>query len=191
VQQKPDALSVMSPILEEILQALKQRGQARYGEEVTVLQHSLQSAWFAEQDSAPPELVVAALLHDYGHLLHESGEDAADQGVDTRHEELGANFLSQHFPNAVTGPIRFHVAAKRYLCATETEYLQQLSVASLQSLMLQGGPFTGVEAKRFRMNPYFESSLCLRHYDEQAKDPELSVPDLEHYLPLMEQCLVG
>ncbi len=177
----------MSAAVAEILKTLKTEGQARYGEDVTVLQHSLQCAFFAEQDGASEALILAALLHDYGHLIHGMGEDAADRGVDTVHEEIGANYLSRFFPKEVTGPIRFHVLAKRYLCAQEPGYLNALSEASVQSLQLQGGPLTVAEAKRFQMNPHFENALKLRHYDELGKDPEQTVPDLDHYQGLLEQ----
>ncbi len=91
-------------------------GEAYFGEPVTVLEHSLQAAWFVSRKGGDRELVAAALLHDLGHLLHSEGEDAAARGLDTQHEELAAKVLSGHVPEAVLDPIRMHVAAKRYLC---------------------------------------------------------------------------
>ena len=63
---------------------------------------------------ASDELVVAALVHDIGHLIHKLPEDAADHGIDTRHEQLGRAWLAKHCSPAVTEPVRLHVAAKRY-----------------------------------------------------------------------------
>ncbi|MCY7305685.1 MAG: HD domain-containing protein [Rhodoferax sp.] len=44
-------------------------GAARYGaEKVTQLQHALQCAQLAEKSGADPALLLAALLHDLGHM---------------------------------------------------------------------------------------------------------------------------
>ena len=59
-------------------------GEAYFGEPVTVLEHSLQAAWFAARRGADQQVIAAALLHDVGHLLHDRGEDAADRGYVTR-----------------------------------------------------------------------------------------------------------
>jgi [1-hydroxy-2-(trimethylamino)ethyl]phosphonate dioxygenase len=113
-------------------------------------------------------------------------EDPAEHGVDTLHEDVGARFLDEHFPTAVTEPIRLHVASKRYLCAVDLQYLEELSPASLLSLELRGGPFTGDEVAEFRRGPHFQAAVQLRHYDDVAKVPGLATPDLEHYRPVLE-----
>ena len=95
-------------------------------------EHSLQAAWLAEQDGQAPPLIVAALLHDIGHLLHDLPEDIADQGIDSQHESLASAWLSQYFSPAVSEPVRLHVAAKRFLCASEAGYLTALSPASVR-----------------------------------------------------------
>src|SRR5205085_3246452 len=69
-------------------------GDVYFGEAVTQQEHALQAACLAEWEGAADSLVVAALLHDIGHLLHTEGEDAADRGVDSRHEVLGEEWLS-------------------------------------------------------------------------------------------------
>jgi phosphonate degradation associated HDIG domain protein len=159
-------------------------GEAYFGEPVTVLEHSLQAAWFVSQKSGESALVVAALLHDLGHLLHGEGEDAAAHGLDTRHEELAAEVLAGHVPAAVIDPIRMHVAAKRFLCFAEPYYLAALSPASVQSLALQGGPMSAAEAEVFVAMPHADQSIALRHADDAAKMPGLAVPELESYRPL-------
>jgi phosphonate degradation associated HDIG domain protein len=159
-------------------------GNAYVGEPVSQKEHALQSAHLAERAGASDSLVVAALLHDIGHLLVEdedAGEAAAASGVDTRHEVLGQAWLSTYFPSAVTEPVYLHVAAKRYLCAKSDAYLNQLSPASVRSLQLQGGPMTTAEIAAFEANPYFKDAVQLRHYDDTAKIPGLAVPDVAHY----------
>jgi predicted HD phosphohydrolase len=152
-------------------------------------EHMLQTAFFAEQNGAKPTLIAAAVLHDYGHLIHGLDEDIADHGVDGQHEEIGAEHLAQFFVPAVTEPARLHVAAKRYLCAVDPAYYASLSEASVQSLALQGGPFTPEEALAFERHPFFQDAIELRRYDEMGKEPEMQTPGLEHYRPYLEASL--
>jgi phosphonate degradation associated HDIG domain protein len=161
-------------------------GEAYFGEPVTVLEHSLQAAWFVQRKGSDPSLVAAALLHDLGHLLHAEGEDAAEHGLDTRHEELGAEALGDRLPHAVLDPIRLHVAAKRYLCFAEPNYLARLSPASVQSLALQGGPMSADEADEFLALPHAREAVALRHADDAAKVRGLKTPALDAYRALVE-----
>lgn len=172
--------------VDALLALLKSGGGAAYfGEPVTVLEHSLQSAWFIQRKNGPDTLIAAALLHDVGHLLHGEGEDAAERGLDTQHEELAAALLEGHLPSAVLDPIRLHVAAKRYLCQANPHYLAALSPASVASLALQGGPMTAAEAEAFLALPHAQEALVLRHADDAAKVPGLAVPELAAYRPLL------
>ena len=127
-------------IVQTIMNLFDRRGATAYhGESVSQAEHALQAAYLAEQSQAPDALVVAALLHDVGHLLDGQDEDLAGRGFDGRHEEAGCAWLATNFGPEVTEPIRLHVAAKRYLCAVSSSYLDGLSPASRLSLSLQGG----------------------------------------------------
>jgi [1-hydroxy-2-(trimethylamino)ethyl]phosphonate dioxygenase len=175
-------------VVEEILQIFESRGDdAYFGEPVSQKEHALQTAHRAEQGGAPPALVVAALLHDIGHLVHGLSEDIADRGLNGRHEEAGEAWLTRHFPPEVTEPVKLHVAAKRYLCRVDPEYLAHLSPASVQSLALQGGPFSDAEVHEFEDHRYFREAIRLRRWDDLAKIPGLEVPGLEHYRSKVEQ----
>lgn len=180
------------PRLAEIATMLEHRADAQYGlAAVTQKQHALQAAALAERDGLPDTMVAAALLHDVGHLVHEFGEDFTDQGIDDRHEELGHAWLARNFGPAVTEPVRLHVAAKRFLCATEPDYFAKLSPDSVATLALQGGPMSDEEVAAFRANPHFEDAVRLRRYDEQAKVANLPTPPVAHFLPAVARCLVG
>ena len=161
-------------------------GESYFGEPVTVLEHCLQAAFFARQANRSDALIVAALLHDIGHLLHLESEDVAEHGVDTRHEELADRMLTAHLPAAVTEPIRLHVAAKRYLCFADADYLNALSPSSVLSLNLQGGLMSLEEAEAFLSLPFAQDAIALRCWDDEAKVPELKVPGIRSYLPLIE-----
>jgi len=178
--------AIMFETPEELFELMAaQGGESYFGEPVTVLEHCLQAAFYAQQAASSKELVVAALLHDIGHLLHQEGEDVADKGHDTRHEELGEALLARHLSAAVTEPIRMHVAAKRYLCYAEPAYLGELSSSSLLSLKLQGGPMSEAEAAAFLAQPWAHEAVALRRWDDEAKTPDFDVPALETYLPLV------
>jgi len=177
----------MRPIT-EILTLFQERGDGAYfGEPVTQTEHALQTAWRAKQEGAAPELIVAALLHDVGHLLHQRGENVADQGIDARHEIIGAKWLARFYGPEVTEPVRLHVAAKRYLCGVNAVYAAQLSPASQQSLLLQGGPLSPGEADVFAREPHSEAAVLLRRCDDAAKIRGLQVSPLEDYRALLEQ----
>jgi len=170
--------------VESIIQAFEKGGAEMYlGEEVTQLQHALQAAHMAEREGAEEALIAAALLHDFGHLI--AGDESANPAFDFRHEELGARWLSGHFPEAVWMPVQLHVAAKRYLCATNPSYLGRLSAASLHSLALQGGPMSGEEVRDFEASPFCRTAVRLRLWDDEAKNPAFAATNLERYRELL------
>lgn len=177
-------------VIENVLQLFRDHGNSLYGgEQVTQLEHALQAAHMARRARSKSSLVVAALLHDIGHLLHDLPEDAPEQGIEDRHEELAAEWLAARFHQDVVQPARLHVAAKRYLFTVEPEYRQRLSPPSLLSLRLQGGPMTSVEVEQFQAQPHFADAVLLRRWDEAAKIPNLTVPPIEDYLNDLELAL--
>jgi gamma-butyrobetaine dioxygenase len=148
------------------------------GEPVPIGEHMLQSGALAEAAGAEEALVAAALLHDIGHLLGETEDD--------RHGEVGARWLSQWFGDAVTEPVRLHVAAKRYLCGTNAEYFGLLSAESVRTLSLQGGPMTAAEVAAFEALPHAGDAVAVRRWDDQAKDPAVTPPRFAHFAPLLD-----
>lgn len=176
------ALKDVRAVLDRIEELFERRGNSLYGgEAVTQTEHALQAAMAAEQEGAGSTMIAAALLHDLGHLLHNLPETAAEQGIDDRHEDLACRWLVRYFGPELTEPIRLHVAAKRYLCATDPEYMAKLSDASKLSLHLQGGPFRPEEAEEFERGSHFESAVRLRRWDDIAKVRGLSTPDIQYF----------
>ena len=180
----------MTDILAEIRRLLEHKASGRYG--LTLInqqQHALQAACLAEREGKGDALIVAALLHDVGHMVHDLGENPADAGIDDRHEELGNTWLQAHFGPEVTEPVRLHVAAKRYLCAVEADYFAKLSPDSVKSLALQGGPMSAEEVAAFEALPQHQEAVQLRRYDEQAKVKGLETPPVAHFMPVVARCL--
>jgi phosphonate degradation associated HDIG domain protein len=179
------------PRLDRIASLLTLKADGMYGlSAINQRQHALQAAWLAEKMGCSDSLVVASLLHDIGHMVHDLGDDPAERGVDDEHEQLGYDFLRTWFGPAVTEPVRLHVAAKRYLCATETDYFSKLSRDSVVSLALQGGPMSPEEVAAFDAIPEAPDAVQLRRFDEQAKVRGLQTPPVEHFLPYVERCLL-
>ena len=176
----------------EILALYESRGtQAYFGERVSMAEHGLQAAHFATAEGAPPALVVAALLHDIGHLLEDRPDAIEEWTLDARHEELGARWLAQRFDAAVCEPVRLHVAAKRYLCATDPGYFARLSSASVHTLKLQGGAMSSSELARFETQPFWREALRVRRWDDQGKVAGLKTLALSDYAPLIERVAAG
>ena len=130
----------------------------RLGEPVPIGEHMLQAGALAEAAGAEDPLVAAALLHDVGHL----------------------------FGAAVTEPVRLHVPAKRYLCAVGSDYFGLLSVESVRTLSLQGGPMAAADVTAFESLPHARDAVAVRRWDDQAKDPAVSPPRFAHFAPLLE-----
>ena len=179
--QRPDQ------IIDFILNLFAQSGAREYmGEAVTMSQHMEQSAACAVADGAPDSLVIAALLHDIGHFVGEHPIEALENGIDNIHEEVGANYLEPIFPTSITEPIRLHVAAKRYLCATDKNYFDQLSDASVNSLEVQGGPMNPAEITQFETSPYHQQAVKLRLYDDNGKVAGLEIKPVTEYRATLE-----
>lgn len=178
------------PSVANIIRVYKEKGHRHYGENVTELEHALQSAEFARRAGEPDFMVLACLLHDYGHLLHDLGEQIADRGIDARHEELGAKLLGELFPQEIVEPMRLHVAAKRYLCWKVPQYLNGLSPASQRSLELQGGIMTDEEGAAFEANPYYDLALRVRRYDDLGKVEGMETPDMDAHRDLITRFFI-
>ncbi len=183
---RKSADAVVAPFIE--------MGHLHLGEEISQLQHALQCAWFAQQDNAPSHIVVAALLHDIGHLIQyqQWGCQLEERGKNSYHEKIGATFLAQYFDDDIVKPVRLHVAAKRYQVSTCPEYQRGLSVASWHSLQLQGGLMDESTCRAFESSPWFSDALLLRQYDELGKqstmtDERFNRIDLNRFYELLVQ----
>ena len=175
----------MALSLDDIQQLFDRHGSIAYsGEPVTQLQHALQSASLAEEAGASRELIVAALLHDLGHLLNLQGETPSERGIDDLHQYYALPFLRPLFSDAVLEPIRLHVDAKRCLCAIDASYHARLSADSVRSLQLQGGVFDDEAAQAFLAKPYANDAIALRRWDDEAKDAHRVTPGLPHFMAM-------
>lgn len=177
--------------VDRIIDGFERHGASHYGEDVSQLQHALQCAQLARDHGCSDALIVAALLHDIGRILAPDGNESELDGTDAEHEQVGADALSAAYPPEVTEPIRLHVAAKRYLCATDPAYMDRLSAASKLSLAVQGGPLPANEAAAFERQPFFADAVLLRRFDDWGKRVDRPVAELDSYAELLASLCVG
>ena len=175
-------------IVDFIADIFARRGAEEYlGEPVTIAEHMLQGATLAERAGHGEDTIVAALLHDIGHFTSEFGSFQMDDTEDRFHEEAGARVLERFFPQLVTDCVRYHVAAKRYLCATEPSYFARLSAASVHSLNLQGGPMDADEIAAFERNPNLAEIIKVRYLDDAGKRTDMETPDFGYFAPMVQR----
>lgn len=175
--------------VDEVVDLYSRWGNDNYDEDITQLSHAVQCASLAKASGASDELVVAALLHDIGHLidLDTSGAHEGSLDTDLKHEAVGAQALAKLFSAAVTAPVALHVEAKRWRCAAEPAYRDALSPASTASLLLQGGPMNPDERARFEAHPQFSAATRLRSWDDTGKSDDTVDPPFERFVPLLHR----
>lgn len=174
-------------VIDHIFSLYAARGSAAYfGEAVSMTEHGLQAAHFAELEGAGEVIIAAALLHDIGHLIATIPDDIAEWTRDARHEATGARWLGKWFGAEVAEPVRLHVRAKRYLCAVDPTYFAQLSPASVLTLKLQGGPMAADEVAGFEAEPGYREAVVVRRCDDRGKIAGLATRRLEDYRELLQ-----
>ncbi|WP_203142688.1 phosphonate degradation HD-domain oxygenase [Marinobacter mangrovi] len=167
-------------------------GARDYGEHCTQYEHMAQCGWWADQRGCKEPLVLAAFLHDIGHLI------AEDQALPERdrwgyrfHDSLGADWLeARGLPATVTNPIRLHVQAKRYLVATRPGYADGLSAASRVTLAQQGGPYDAAACRQFEAHPGSADAVVLRELDELGKSDDFELPPITVWLERLRRFVV-
>lgn len=144
------------------------------------LDHALQSAARAVDDGADDELVLAAALHD---LAHSPLCDSPNRHC---HDVAAREWLTPRYGARVGWLAGAHVAAKRYLAATDPGYSATLSTTSVLSLRAQGGAVVDDE---MICHPWWSDALRLRYYDDAAKVPGASGATIVEVLSVARRVL--
>jgi phosphonate degradation associated HDIG domain protein len=171
-------------IADEILDLYGNYGGEEYsGEKVTQLEHMVQAAQLARAQGYDDEIVLAAFLHDVGHIAEKAaGENEMDGFGIKDHEAIGARFLAERgFSERISKLVGSHVAAKRFLTRRDPAYYDQLSEASKRTLEFQGGRMSEEEADLFQKDPLFREIIQMRRWDEAAKIEHQPLPGLNPF----------
>jgi predicted HD phosphohydrolase len=148
--------------------------------EIDGLFHALQCATnLSASHPDDPDLIVAGLVHDVADIAfpHEHADHAA----------RGAALVGPLLGARVARLVGAHVAAKRYLVATDPGYRARLSPRSIETLQLQGDALDPAEIAALASDPDLDAILALRRADEAAKDPTARPAALAAWRPLLQQ----
>jgi predicted HD phosphohydrolase len=151
-----------------------------------ILDHSLQCA--ARLRTSHPgdvELQVAGLVHDLGWLDEHGG--AWTLRLDAAHDVEGRALVAGLLGERVAALVGGHVAAKRYLLATDPDYAGLLSARSEETLGFQGGVMTSAEVTEFERRPDRADLVTLRRADDAAKVRGATVDRLDSWRAAVER----
>jgi predicted HD phosphohydrolase len=182
-QYERNTMKSSETVVEQIFDILVAAQDSEYiGEPISQLEHALQCAKIASDAGGSEETVIAALLHDFGHLCAPPSANKMDEfGIDGHHRYGSETLKEMGFSQKVSDLVNGHVEAKRFLVAQHPKYLEQLSPASRETLKRQGGAMSDVEKQEFLVHPLHKEMLQLRVFDDQAKHPGWEVPTLDFY----------
>jgi len=146
---------------------------------LSILEHSLQCAdLLRASQPRDVELQVSGLVHDLGWMEH-SAAGGWVLRLDAAHDAEGRALVRGLLGDRVAGLVGGHVAAKRYLLATDPGYAARLSARSEVTLELQGGAMGADEVAAFECRPDRDDLVALRRADDTAKVRGRSVPGLD------------
>ncbi|CAN5170615.1 HD domain-containing protein [soil metagenome] len=172
-------MNTVPDTLEETAAVLRSMRGVWDEEAVDELDHALYAAARAVDDGADDSLVLAAALHDLGR------SPLVDRG-DPRHDRVAQAWLTPRFGERVGWLAGAHVAAKRYLVATEPGYGNTLSDVSVATLREQGGAATDPD---YVDHPWWPDALRLRRYDDAAKDPNATQLTIDEVLAVADRVI--
>lgn len=176
--------NLIESVLDQVFEPYLKHGADDYiGESVSQIEHMSQCAELARRQGYDDEVILAAFFHDLGHICakYDKTDNMGGYGR-ISHEKVGADFLrARGFSEKIAILVEKHVETKRYLCAKNYSYYNNLSPASKQTLIFQGGPMPATEAAAFENDPLHYLYIEVRTWDESAKQKNQPVPDLDIY----------
>ena len=152
-----------------------------------ILDHCLQCADLLKRECPDDvELQVAGLVHDLGWLERDANSHRWTLRPDAAHDVEGRRLVEQLLGGRVADLVGGHVAAKRFLLATDPAYRGLLSARSETTLQFQGGVMTREEADDFVAVPHAADLVTLRRADDNAKVRGKQVPGLDAWRATVE-----
>jgi len=148
----------VSGLPQRLIKALLKLQNSLPGYQLSVLEHSLQSATRAHRAGESEQLVVAALLHDVG-----------DELAPYSHSEMVAAILRPFVSEDIYWVIKHHGLFQQYYYAHHS-----------------GGNRHARD--RYSEHRYYQSAVDFcHHYDQNCFDPDYDWESLEFFRPMIER----
>lgn len=168
--------------VQRVLSILTKYGADSCCKKCTVLSHSYQTGLLAVGKDYEDELIIAAFLHDIGHLcpLYLSPnqyEKMSCHGLKGA-EKWGQFFLEEiGFSEKITHIVGNIINAKRYLCSKSSNYFHTLSKDQQEIFSNEGGLMSHEEMNTFENDTYFTETVNIRKLDDQANLPYFQITE--------------
>lgn len=148
---------------------------------ITYTKHALQTATLAmnNTDKFNKHLIVAALLHNIHNVMPGNSQSVRENLNDPY---TGYNFLKYlNLPDNIIEPIRLHLDADKYLCATSKDYYNKLYDSSKFSL---GYVCDDSQCEKFLSNKYAENAIKIRLWSDLSKEKNIITKDIDFFFSL-------
>ena len=143
---------------DRVLGVLDSMRQVFVGYQVSSLEHLLQTATRAERDGADEEMIVAALLHDFGDVF-----------APHNHAEFAAALIRPYVRAEAHWIVRHHAIFQLYYSGRH-----------------QGQDPD--QRERYRSSPYYDACVAFcERWDQASFDPAYPSEDLHHFAPMVRR----
>ncbi len=187
-------------IHDEFISLLCKYGNDKYmiQEEITQLEHALQSAYISNLCGAPEDVIISLLYHDVGQLVQKENIGNTDY-LHYNHDDIGRFWLEEReFPNFVCNVVGYHTLAKVLIIKKDKTYYDTLSEASKISYKIQKEKYKNIINNENNLvhipslSYRFRDLLLARLCDDMSKIQNLKdLPDLEYYRDMVNRVLEG
>lgn len=153
-----EGMAYFAGVPERILGVLETMSQAFVGYQVSSLEHLLQTATRAERDDADEEMIVGALLHDFGDVF-----------APHNHPEFAAAMLRPYVREEVHWIVHHHGIFQFYYYGHHRDIDPNMR-------------------EQYRHNPYYEACVAFcERWDQMSFDPRYESYSLEHFAPMVRR----
>ena len=149
-----------------------------------------QLAASAVSENSETMLVVSALLFRPCQILASGSVQAGDWTSDSLLETGTYDWLVRNFGDEIAETIRLQPVAKRFLATVVPKYFGLLNTAEQRVLLSDGGFMTSSERMSFGKNRCHNNAMKIASWIDRGTDRCLEIPEMNFFLPFVEQAMV-
>jgi len=149
-----------------------------------------QLAASAVSENSETMLVVSALLFRPCQILASGSVQAGEWTSDSLLETGTYDWLVRNFGDEIAETIRLQPVAKRFLATVVPKYFGLLNTAEQRVLLSDGGFMTSSERMSFGKNRCHNNAMKIASWIDRGTDRCLEIPEMDFFLPFVEQAMV-